>query len=1400
MASKLTEITTKYHTFVDNQVLTKDQLNEFVTYFDDQNRLTRVFLYGVGIVCGFKLSLNASSITITPGVGVTTDGDLLQMKVSIPGSDLKTLASEPVKYSYYKSFADDVANYNQFRKQVGGESQVMDLWELFPEQLEDTQPLHTIPDLNNKVVLLYLESFAREDELCTTIDCDNQGVEQINRLKVLLVSKTDADLIAKRDTVFSAFNVFNHYFNLPEIAIRRVVLNQINTVKYEELKRTYYNVINSDNLVKHLSNGITRIIQNFESILQLNISTTILNTSITKLKSIFNFSAYAVPFDIQYRYDFLKNIIDTYSEIKTLLLDLKGICLPDINAFPKHLMLGLISEVNIQPKQLRHSFYKSPAISCGLDKLLLCKSLINRLFVLIDTYGVKSGDIKIIPSNRLKDLGQQAIPYYYKHNDVLVRSWSFHKTSKGDEKYNLGYHTDNLAAAPHIQNPLAYNIDKYDFLRIEGHQGKDYRDALETLNDLKVKYGLAFDVKALAVNLTDETLDIDDYECEFEDLKVMLNAWKAEQDCILAQVASFFSSFSTAEPGKNMKESELVLTNKASARLASVYSGDLKSATAGKDISYLNVNTLYQRVYTVNSVVTDNMNTAKDTLGIEMKAAIEENKAGSVNDIIASASQKLAEKVNTDEWNADPGLKFFVVEKGVELMAYTHVITQRMPAEVAVVDTIKVNDYKITLVQLCDLVQKMKAAYQSLQLSVALRAFMGLLINQLSTVCCSGKKLEILLEEINKRKEKILLELQLSKFIENHPGAEHVAGVVPGGTFIIVYKNKEVLQRPELSVNDLSSSNAFNNATAELANDLLKINKYSASERNIVLNRVSDLLKLEDSLANRLESLSAFVKVSDIPDNTVVADFALPYLCCSECKPINYIVAKPPATLRLEKDKYCLGTDTDPVLFEISPADGVVKSDPETEAITIQDNSLVIIPALFPEELIGQEIRFTVNDQVTDAVLTVYKGIQVDFNVPESPTSQTTFTFVATGNVQGVKFFWAFGDGTTSEDRSPTHTYNLPVGEDNKVVVSLTATAENGICTSSVEHGIEFVAIPASIDLEEKEYCENDKSTYPFNVTPAGADVEIAGPGVSKNAAGNFVFNPTSAGAGTHSFMLDGEASDLTIVVQAAPFASFTAQQVGNQLILTNTSLNANQFIWTINGQEFERGDANPYIINLTPDSPTSWVISLQARGAAVCPPHRSRTTTVNTKYNNEPEENCIDETKADILIDHTALHAIKHDDNGVVDEFWKQTAVVYGGTSDFNEGVTDAIDQFLEGEANDRLDGMFTLLLRRTTEMILEMSGQEDVVPRLVQLFELQLRLFYNVLGCQDNDAIFKHADVLKNMLEQILELLRLLQNQQVVVFSDTMKSFIADYLKKISDVEMLKDHVERIIAGNLI
>ena len=114
---------------------------------------------------------------------------------------------------------------------------------------------------------------------------------------------------------------------------------------------------------------------------------------------------------------------------------------------------------------------------------------------------------------------------------------------------------------------------------------------------------------------------------------------------------------------------------------------------------------------------------------------------------------------------------------------------------------------------------------------------------------------------------------------------------------------------------------------------------------------------------------------------------------------------------------------------------------------------------------------YYVDNQVTDAVLTVYAGIKADFSVPLEPTNQATHRFVATGeNLEGASYLWEFGDGATSSEVTPSHTYKLPVNEENKVTVSLTVTASNGICKYTVEHDIIFVEIKPTVQLDATEY------------------------------------------------------------------------------------------------------------------------------------------------------------------------------------------------------------------------------------------------------------------------------------------------------------------------------------------
>ena len=71
----------KYPHFEANQVLTSSHLNQVFDYLDEQERLTRANLIGIGIVCGLNFNVetvgSAKTIHLTKGVGVGSAGYLL---------------------------------------------------------------------------------------------------------------------------------------------------------------------------------------------------------------------------------------------------------------------------------------------------------------------------------------------------------------------------------------------------------------------------------------------------------------------------------------------------------------------------------------------------------------------------------------------------------------------------------------------------------------------------------------------------------------------------------------------------------------------------------------------------------------------------------------------------------------------------------------------------------------------------------------------------------------------------------------------------------------------------------------------------------------------------------------------------------------------------------------------------------------------------------------------------------------------------------------------------------------------------------------------------------------------------------------------------------------------------
>ncbi|UYQ93539.1 hypothetical protein MKQ68_00295 [Chitinophaga horti] len=527
------------HYFEDNQVLTASQLNNLVRYFDYQDRLTRTRLLGAGIVCGLKVVNGNGSITVTKGCGITSDGDLITLE-------------QDVQYTQALPFDDKKAQYALFHQ---AENTQVGLFELLPARGDgggstEVQPLRSFfanRQPADYVVLLYLSQYIEDTDICSSNDCDNKGILMQSALKPLLISKADYDRIRKEDDCCG-----ESYFGLPDAYVTRPVWNPANNgiYTYGEMWNRYNQAIQSSAKVLDVAlaqadavaaslercfaqNGelpqattvITRTTGNTPT--RVNeidaVATSIAGLSLRLPASLLNrfraLAGAAAPsfnaalqreapkaqndYSIQYFYDFIKDITDAYQEFKDSTLDLCQGCCLDAALFPKHLALGLVVDSSPVPScHYRQCFIESPILNHKDAQMRRSLFLYNRLVQMIQHYQYEEKNVNVLrvtPSVSYKGaIGARSIPAYYEAGS-LNEEWDYDKFRRNETGKHLSYFA-TPSAPPHIANPLDYDLDKFDFFRIEGHVGKTYESVYGQLNKLCQDRDLPFDILGLQLD------------------------------------------------------------------------------------------------------------------------------------------------------------------------------------------------------------------------------------------------------------------------------------------------------------------------------------------------------------------------------------------------------------------------------------------------------------------------------------------------------------------------------------------------------------------------------------------------------------------------------------------------------------------------------------------------------------------------------------------------------------------------------------------------------------------------------------------------------------------------------------------------------------------------------------
>ncbi|MFZ2406586.1 MAG: hypothetical protein WAW41_15745, partial [Methylobacter sp.] len=536
----------KYPFFEANQVLTNAHLNQAVDYLDEQQRLTHANLIGIGIVCGLEISVDdtTSTITVTKGCGISSEGYLIVQPGDIILGRYKDYPLPEEKNS---------GKYSAFLKADKSQYPLSELVE-DNENNKVGSSLITASVLNDKAVLLFLE--LKKDGLrnCSPNNCDDKGAAITATLRYLLIEKNDLnDIIAKANELPSGQTVADleakllAQLNLPDLRLPRYDVPNSNPATSKELLTAFHRVFSTDKLVTQLGDALGKAYEAFKPIVQP------LGNPSADFKATFGFldnvptSTTQVRF-LQYYYDGFDDLIKAYDEFRWKGLALLCACCPSEKLFPRHLMLGLVSGAS--SSVYRNSFLASSA-STNCDErtnevALLFQRLVEMIAQFTDTpplspllkfkkAGSTDTQIHITPS-KLADvpLSDKAIPYYYQQSGEppLFELWNAEKNRHNRANQNLSYRSYQYqpTAPTFITDALRYDLEPYNFLRIEGHLGKNYQSVMTTLLTLKARYRLPIEVIALRTGAFDDTItmDLTKESSRFQDLEALYDVLREE--------------------------------------------------------------------------------------------------------------------------------------------------------------------------------------------------------------------------------------------------------------------------------------------------------------------------------------------------------------------------------------------------------------------------------------------------------------------------------------------------------------------------------------------------------------------------------------------------------------------------------------------------------------------------------------------------------------------------------------------------------------------------------------------------------------------------------------------------------------------------------------------------------
>ncbi|RCU50562.1 carboxypeptidase regulatory-like domain-containing protein [Corallincola holothuriorum] len=594
--------------------------------------------------------------------------------------------------------------------------------------------------------------------------------------------------------------------------------------------------------------------------------------------------------------DRLKDIVSSYNEFLELALQHQGICCPQPTRFPFHLLLGAPqikahadNQTKAQPADidfalggktepipLRHGFYSSPQLNNQQQIASLLKQRYYRTWLLMKRFyldALENQSLRITPSRLSASLSQQAIPYYYQLRplDDLHRNWHGEATSNQRLQQVFGYAF--TGSSPH---PLTHELDDHDFYRVEGLLGKGLGQAIAALKLQKMQYGLPFSIEPVFASVESMTtpeaklqafqlLQKDQtlmrlFKCKTGDLDMLLllvlslifqlllallyalaRVSYSPQMLVMNVMAAEESTTEQPEPSREtasdqpadsvplmrLERGHRTFNTVEAKRMDDERSRAITAIAAqsmqSNDIAEMVLDEVKQgdlEVQYILDMLDDDEDKQSEISTLYKSVRAAENSSS----LYDRMRQKMGAEASNDEVEE--------TYETVRMIAHTEALMAK--ASVSSGADFDFDDFDTEMKGLSE-------AFQAFQARPAegdgakLRASISNQVSMLSTLTSSAL-LKNLAGEMQKRVKQIFAEFSLQGYLNKHPGLAHKCGVPKGGTLVLVYTHRSMLDALNKKLQTVKETDepAFN--VAEMLPNAMLSTEFVAS----LAHRVSD--------------------------------------------------------------------------------------------------------------------------------------------------------------------------------------------------------------------------------------------------------------------------------------------------------------------------------------------------------------------------------------------------------------------------------------------------------------------------------------------------------------------------------------------------------------------------------